>query len=73
MLSRHWPICERVLVNLTNGDAIAGLLIDRRGPLLVLTDAALISADATKPSHMDGQVFIERARIAFLQALPPKG
>lgn len=73
MLSRNWPICERVLVNLTNGDAIAGLLIDRRGPLLVLTHAALISADATKPAEMDGHVFIERARVAFIQALPQKG
>lgn len=73
MLSRHWPICDRVLVNLLNGDAIAGLLVERRGPLLVLACAALISADGSKPADMDGQVFIERSQISFLQALPPKG
>lgn len=73
MLSRHWPVCERVLVNLTTGDAIAGVLIDRRGPLLVLANTALISADGSKPAQMDGQIFIERAQVAFIQALPPKG
>lgn len=73
MLSRHWPVCEHVLVNLNSGDALAGVLIDRRGPLLVLANAALISSDGTKPAQMDGQVFIERAQVAFIQALPPKG
>ena len=73
MLSRNWPLCERVLVNLNNGDAISGLLIDRRGPLLVLAHASLISADASKPADVDGQVFIERSQIAFIQALPSKG
>lgn len=72
MLSRPWPICEHVLVNLVNGDALAGLLIDRRGPLLVLAHAALISADATKPTEMDGQVYVERAQVSFIQALPSK-
>lgn len=73
MLSRFWPLCERVLVNLTNGDALAGVLIDRRGPLLVLANTALITTDGSKPAQMDGQVFIERSQVAFIQALPPKG
>jgi hypothetical protein len=73
MLSRYWPLCERVLVNLINGDAIAGVLIDRKGPLLVLAHAALISEDGTQPSHMDGQVYVERDQVLFIQALPPKG
>lgn len=73
MLSRHWPIYDRVLVNLTNGDAVAGLLIDRRGPLLVLASAALISADGTREADMDGRIYIERDQVSFIQALPPKG
>lgn len=73
MFSRHWPICERVLVNLHSGDAISGLLIDKRGPLLVLADAWLMGSGGTAPSQMDGQVFVERSQVAFLQSLPPKG
>lgn len=73
MLSTKWPICERVLINLVNGDAIAGLLIDRKGPLLVLAHAALISADATKPADVDGHVYIERTQVLFIQVIPPKG
>jgi len=72
MFARHWPLCERVLINLTNGDAIAGLLIEKRGPLLVLAHARLMSVESGKTTQMDGQVFIERDRIAFLQALTPK-
>lgn len=73
MFSKPWPICDRVLVNLTSGDAISGLLIDQRGPLLVLAHAALISPGTAEPTPMDGQVFIERSSVAFLQALIPKG
>lgn len=73
MFSKPWPICDRVLVNLTAGDAISGLLVDQRGPLLVLAHASLIAPGNAEPTPMDGQVFIERSAVAFLQALPPKG
>lgn len=68
----RWPIYDRVLVSLIDGSAIDGLLVDRRGPLLVLSDATLLTAD-TEPSAMDGQVYVERDRVLFLQTAQPKG
>ena len=64
-LSR-WPIYERVLVNLIDGTAINGLLIDRRGPLLVLSDCTLLTPGG-EPTPMDGQLYIERPQVLFLQ------
>lgn len=66
MLTR-WPIYDRVLVNLIDGSAIDGVLIDRRGQLLVLSDATLY-ASGGEPAPLDGEVYIERPRVLFLQA-----
>lgn len=68
----RWPIYERVLANLIDGSAIDGLLIDRRGPLLVLTDATL-HTESHDPTPLDGEIYIERERVLYLQATPPKG
>ena len=65
MLAR-WPIYERVLANLTDGPAIDGLLIARRGPLLVLADCTLYTA-AAEPAPLDGEIYIERERVLYLQ------
>lgn len=71
MLSR-WPVYERVLVNLIDGSAIDGLLIARRGELLVLSDATLLT-DAHEPAALDGDIYVERSRVLFLQTAAPKG
>lgn len=68
----RWPVYDRVLVNLVNGAAIDGVLIARRGPLLVLGDAVLLTAES-EPQPMDGQVYVERSQVLFLQASKPKG
>lgn len=68
----RWPIFDRVLVNLTDGSAIDGILVDKRGPLLVLSDATLLTADH-EPSQMDGQVYLERTHVLFLQRAKQKG
>ncbi len=65
MLNR-WPIYDRVLVNLTDGSALDGLLIDRRGPLLVLADCTLLT-DSHDPASLAGEVFVERSRVLFIQ------
>lgn len=70
-LSR-WPIHDRVLANLVDGSAIDGVLIDRRGPLLVLADAQLFTPSG-EPTPMDGLVYVERDKVLFLQARQPKG
>lgn len=68
----RWPLCSRVLANLCDGTAISGVLIDRRGPLLVLADAQL-NQPGQAPQPMDGHIYIERAQVSFIQAIPAKG
>ena len=61
-----WPIYDRVLVNLIDGSAINGLLVRTKGRLLILNDATLF-ADGAEPSALDGDVYIEREKVLFLQ------
>ncbi len=68
----RWPVLDRVVVNLIDGRAIEGVLFDRRGPLLVVADARL-HEPGVEPTRMDGQIFIERDQVAFIQAGLPKG
>lgn len=70
MLSR-WPIYERVLANLIDGTAIDGILLARKGPLLILGDCTLYTPSA-EAAPLDGDVYIERDRVLYLQAAPPK-
>lgn len=70
MLSR-WPVYTRVLVNLIDGSAIDGMLIARKGPLLMLADCTLYSASA-EPAQLDGDIYIERDRVLYLQTAAPK-
>jgi hypothetical protein len=70
MLSR-WPIYARVLANLTDGSAIDGILIRKTGPLIVLSDCTLYTP-TTEPAALDGDIYIERERVLYLQTAPPK-
>lgn len=67
MLWTRWPLYDRVLVNLIDGSALDGLLVEQRGQLLVLSDATLY-ADGAEPAPLDGQIYIERSRVLYLQA-----
>jgi hypothetical protein len=60
-------IHRRVMVNLTTGSAIDGVLWSDRGPLIVLRDANLHSEGGSAP--LDGEVIIERDRIDFVQVV----
>lgn len=62
----RWPVYERVLVNLTDGSAMDGLLVAKRGDLLVLADVTF-HEDNHEPVALDGDVYIERFKIRFLQ------
>jgi small nuclear ribonucleoprotein (snRNP)-like protein len=62
-------INRRVLVNLAGGNAVEGVLWDERGELLVLRDAVLLEPGAGA-ARLDGDVLIERAKVAFVQ-MPP--
>lgn len=67
----RWPVYERVLANLIDGSALEGVLIRRSGPLIVLSDSTLYSHSA-EPQRLDGNVYIERDRVLYLQSAPPK-
>lgn len=59
---------RRVLVNLTSGSAVDGILWDERGTFVVLRDANLHTPDAGS-APLDGEVIIERVRIDFVQVV----
>ena len=59
---------RRVIVNLTTGKAIEGVLVRHCGPLLVLKGAVLLEVGAD-PIAMDGEIVLERDRVDFIQAL----
>lgn len=59
---------RRVLVNLTTGQAIEGVLLRQSGPLLIVANATLLEPDS-EPAPLDGEAVIERDRVAFVQAL----
>lgn len=64
---------RRLIVNLTDGSAMRGVLVRSRGPWLVLEDAELLRVDAGAVSgavRIDGTAYIERPQILFVQALP---
>lgn len=59
---------RRVVVNLTTGSSLSGLVWAKRGRLLVLRDAQLL--EGRGPVPVDGEVVIEVDRIDFTQVLP---
>ena len=63
---RRWPIHEHVLVNLDDGRAFDGVMVGRRGPLLMLRQAQLIEP-GSQPIAVDGEVIVERSRVSFIQ------
>ncbi len=65
---RRVLVHRRVVVNLTTGKAIEGILWDEQGQLLVLRDCYLHEGGTAGPVPMDGEVVIERDRIEFIQA-----
>lgn len=65
----RWPLLRRVLVNLNDDRAFDAVLYARRGPLLVLRDVRLIEP-GLDPVALDGEVIIERPRVAFIQVQP---
>jgi hypothetical protein len=67
MRSYKLVVSRRVMVNLTTGSAIQGILWDEKGPLIVLRDAQLHNEGGHAP--LDGEVIIERDRIEFVQVV----
>lgn len=59
---------HRVMVNLTNGKAVEGVIWDEVRDLLVLKGAVLHDPGAS-PVVLDGEVVVERSKIDFVQVI----
>jgi hypothetical protein len=67
---RSWKkvaVCKRVIVN-TDDHSFSGVLYKQIGPLLVLKDAVMLTPSAP-PTPLDGELIIERAKVAFVQVV----
>jgi hypothetical protein len=72
LVVRVWPwapvVRKRVVVVTKEDRTIEGVLFARRGPLLVLRDAAVHHQGQRVPA--DGEVIVERSTVAWVQVLP---
>jgi small nuclear ribonucleoprotein (snRNP)-like protein len=59
---------RRVIVNLKTGEALAGVLTRKSGPLLELRNVELHEA-GRPPVKMDGAVVVERGNVSFVQVV----
>ena len=70
--ARRWVwrplVAQRVVVQLDTDHAISGLLVERRGPLLVLADATVHAPDG-KSARGDGRSVVERSRVLWVQVI----
>jgi hypothetical protein len=67
---RRTALRRRVLVNLRTEKAFSGIIWAKRGPLIILRDAAILES-GRPPVAMDGELLIERSNVDFIQVLPP--
>lgn len=70
--ARRWVwrplVAQRVIVQLDTDHAISGVLVERRGPLLILADA-MVHAPDQQPVKADGRSVIERSRVLWVQVV----
>ncbi len=64
---RRFVVLRRVIVNLTDGTSIAGILYRQSGPLLFLRDAVYFEPGRDGLA-LDGEAIVERDRVQFIQA-----
>jgi len=64
---------RRLVVNMTDGTAVRGILTESRGPWLVLHEVDLLRENAggsASTVRVDGVVYLERPKVLFVQVLP---
>lgn len=64
---RRIVLHRRIVLNLTDGTAIEGVLWDEQGSLLVIRGAELHENGGRV--EMDGEVIIDRGRVRFAQVI----
>lgn len=65
------PPCllRAVIINLTDGNAIQGVLWSSRGPWLTVRESKLLVPNANA-TVIDGEAVLHRDRVTFIQVLP---
>lgn len=65
------PPClyRSVILNLTDGTALQGVLWSSRGSWLTVRDAKLL-VNGASPTTIDGEAVFHRSRLSFIQVLP---
>jgi small nuclear ribonucleoprotein (snRNP)-like protein len=66
--ARRLVVRRRVLVQLDTGRAVVGTLWSTKAHRVVIKNAQLLEP-GNEPTHMDGDVVIERARVEYVQAV----
>jgi hypothetical protein len=66
---RRLALRRQVVVNLTDGSAIAGVLYRKVGSLLVIRDAVVHEPNRT-PLPIDGEAIVQLNRVLFTQVAP---
>lgn len=61
-------LLRRVVVNIEGDRAFNGVLVERHRDILVLRDVSLLEP-GQEPISLDGEVVLDRARVAFVQVL----
>jgi hypothetical protein len=61
---------RRVVVSLTTGLAVRGVLWEHRGDIYVLKNAEILEQDRS-PVPVDGDVVLDLALVELVQVLPP--
>jgi len=59
------PVLERYVVTLTTSETFEGLLSEARGGVLCLVDAYAL--DNNSRIKVDGELFLDRAKVAYMQ------
>lgn len=67
---RHPAMLRHVIVNTTFDEVFSGVLWKSRGPYLVLRDTSMLQKSGP-PITVDGEVIIDRQKVAFMQAVSP--
>lgn len=67
--TRFPSVSKRVLINYADDTAVRGVLVGITGDWLVLAQAELLGHPG-EPPKLDGQTFVPRSRVLFMQVLP---
>ena len=67
--ARRLRIRDRVMVSLKSGNAVGGVVVRSAGGWLVLADPEIFDAESGQSTPADGEIWLERVNVDYVQAL----